>query len=773
MPLGLTVVEVGVWAKCHWCSNGEWGGYGAVIDRLRVLMVLGLVVSALVVGGDLAPGALAVGDANMAACPNEALSGFQASLPDCRAYEVVSQANSHDLANITGSYGWPDGEHVYYSSFLPIPGSELREGVAGRFLATRTASGWVDTPVSPPQGEAPPILSLGTQTNVEPVVFSSDFSQAFVNSPFRNLQESPVVDEADGVSVQRLSLLSPEVETVSLPDSGVITQQMVETPNCVASGGSGGCGMFLGGVSADGSKVFFQTEVPLATVPGTPQPVSDKVHEIYERSEGHTYMAGVMPDGSVPACGVEFAVPPGSTNRAAGHLPGIVAPSGANFVFTASTCTESGLFLRDVLNGTTVPLPGTAFNARAGTGPGEEEKLITWGANKLYEYHVATGVTVEIGPDPGNTDEQTHIADGDVLAYTPDGSYVWFLGLEDGIYRWHEGEGEPMPVPGTQAGGYTQKGFGGTRETPGYGQNIANMPVSTADGAHLLFLDSTSLVPTFDSKGDLEAYVYDDTSGEVTCISCNPAGQPEQTDEDGKGVLLIDTSQISISEERYVTPSPPLISEDGNRAVFETTEALVPQDVNGTEDVYEWSRVNTHGCTAGSANYAAVDDGCLYLLSSGLGKEVPNGQQITDGMHLVGASEELKDVYMQSGEALLPGLDNGVHVYDARIDGGFAHSPSSQSCEAGQCELPAGSVAALGRAETEGFMGPGNKQAIAHGHSSRQVASARKRRLTRALTLCRRRRRGRRRVTCERAARRAYGARASRVTSGREGRGQR
>jgi hypothetical protein len=685
-------------------------GSVVVIVGPRLWKGLGLVALVLVVlGGCLAPVALAVGDANTASCPNGGTSGFQVSLPDCRAYEVVSRANSHDLANIIGSYGWPEGEHVYYTSFLPIPGGEPREGIAGRFLATRTPSEWVSAPVSPLQGGGPKTVTLGVQTHVEPVAFTSDFSQAFVSSPFHNPGESPLRDEANAVSVQRLSLTSPQVETLSLPDSGVLTQGMVGTPGCLALGFANGCGMFLGGASANGGRVFFQTEVMLSTAPGTPQPLSDEVGEIYERSGGHTYLVGVMPDGSVPACGANFAMPPGSTRQAQqGQLPGAVAPSGANVVFSASTCTESSLFLRDVVHGTTVPLPGGTFNARAGTGPGEEEKLITWGSEKLYEYHVATGRTVEIGADPGNTTSQGQMTDGDVLAYTPDGSYVWFLGPEDGVYRWHEGEAGPTPVPGTQLGGYTQTGSG-SEETPGFGQAKANMPVSTPDGADLLFLDSTSLVPSFNSGGDLEAYVYDANNGKVTCISCNPAGAPEQTDEHGKGVRLVDENHVFVAEPRFVTPSPPFISDDGDRAVFETTEALVPQDTNGTEDVYEWSRVNTNGCTVGSPTHAAVDHGCLYLLSSGLGEEVPNTQGITDGTHLVGASENLKDVYMQSGEAFLPGLDNGVHVYDARVDGGFVpHTPSSPGCEAGRCQTAPGESVMIGEPMTETFVGAGN-----------------------------------------------------------------
>ena len=60
--------------------------------RVRKL-VLGLLTLVAVITAGLittAGWALAAGDANESACPNEASSGFRSYLPDCRAYELVS-----------------------------------------------------------------------------------------------------------------------------------------------------------------------------------------------------------------------------------------------------------------------------------------------------------------------------------------------------------------------------------------------------------------------------------------------------------------------------------------------------------------------------------------------------------------------------------------------------------------------------------------------------------------------------------------------------------
>src|SRR5205807_9992657 len=104
-----------------------------------------------------------------------------------------------------------------------------------------------------------------------------------------------------------------------------------------------------------------------------------------------------------------------------------------------------------------------------------------------------------------------------------------------------------------------------------------------------------------------------------------------------------------------------------------------------------------------------------------------------NGTHLVGASENLQDVYMRTSESLLPGLDNASKLYDVRIDGGFPYTPPSHGCEATQCELPAGEAAVLGGSTSETFAGAGNLRHAATRQGKRSTGAASKRRLMRAL----------------------------------------
>jgi hypothetical protein len=746
---------------------------GRLREKAAELAALVAVMAGVPVGGR----AYAAGDANRPVCSvaTESSPGFRALLPDCRAYELVSESNSDDTTNVVGSYGFPEGAHVYYKSYVTTPAVGAGNGLPERFLATRTSSGWVQRAISAPQGEGPSHIALAAQENADGVVFIRGFSEAFVSSPFRDPFEAPQLNQTTGMGVYRLSLGSGAVSLLSLPDSGVLTQATLEGSGAYAGfAETNDWGSFLVGGSADGGRAFFVTTAKLATAPGTPQDTHEASNEIFERAGGHTYLVGVLPDGGVPVCGAEVSQGGGTTvGTERFYSFGAIAPNGANVVFSSpgqnpfgakEPCGEGGLFLRDVVDGTTVQLPGSVFGGRAGTGAGEEEKIFTLGGG-IHEYHVDTGQTTEVG-------------EGLLLTYTPNGARVYYLGPEEGIFVFEEGR-PPVRIPGTQEGGYTLGGgafVGGGEilEASTYGRT-SNMPVSSQDGSDLLFIDTAKLTE-YDNcpevKGEKvchhEAYVYDAKANRVTCISCNSvhrvAGRlaPELIGQ----AQLIDTFSMDGGELQYQNPSPPFISDDGSRAVFETTEALAPQDVNGTMDVYEWEREGAEGCSTESlrlksltesAAYSPVIEGCVYMLSSGLGKEVPNEEGFVAGTHLEGASENLQDVYMQTSESLLPGLDNAAKLYDARVDGGFPYTPSSHGCEAAQCELPAGESAMVGGSGTESFAGPGNaRSGIAHRGKGSSVA--RKRRLARALRACRRQKGRRRRTRCERRAHRRFAA---------------
>jgi WD40-like Beta Propeller Repeat len=720
---------------------------------------------ALVVGG--ASPALGSGDANVASCPDatEASPGFGVPLPDCRAYELVSEANSGDAANITGSYGFPEGVHVYYKSFFPTAGAGARNGGPERFLATRTPSGWRQTAISPPQGRGPSNMTLLMLEDAEGVSFTSDFSTAFVKSPFQDPLEEPQLNQTTGMAVYGLSVDSGTATLVSAPDGEeLLTQGMIEGQNYRGFAEANDWGLFLAGASADGSRAFFVTTAKLKTAPGAPKDTHEASNEIYERTGGHTYLVGVLPDGRVPACGAEVGQGVPSTLSYAHYSYGAIAPSGANVVFFSPgpdsgigvTCGGGGLFLRDVVDGTTVELPGTFFGGRAGVGAGGEEEIFTLATSgAIYEYHVGTGQTTEIGA-------------GDLLAYSADGSRVYYVaegGSSPGIYMYDEGV--TKLIPGTEAGNYRvgEAGTGGglilSNELTVYAQTH-NMPVATPDGSHLLFIDSAQLT-NYDNEGHHEAYVYDADTNAVTCVSCNPSNPSPSSAGQAQ---LIDEFSTDIGEQPYQTPSPPFIANDGSRVVFETTEALVPQDTNRIEDVYEWDREGTTGCNteslhveslAESPAYSPVDGGCIYLLSSGLGVGVPSNSGIIDGTHLVGASENLNDVYMQTSESLLSGTDSASKLYDVRVDGGFPSVEATYGCEPGQCRAGAGVPAAFEAPASIGFAGSGNLEGTT-ASKQKPVKLSRRQKLARVLRACRRQRTRRRRAACERAARARYGA---------------
>ena len=107
--------------------------------------------------------------ASAESCPNAALrSGLSASLPDCRAYEMVTPPYKGGYRVISPGVG-EDGSYVTGHCYSDLAGSGNDDELEGAaYLFSRTASGWVTTPILPPITEFRESLFLGFLGSVRP-----------------------------------------------------------------------------------------------------------------------------------------------------------------------------------------------------------------------------------------------------------------------------------------------------------------------------------------------------------------------------------------------------------------------------------------------------------------------------------------------------------------------------------------------------------------------------------------------------------------------------
>ncbi len=670
---------------------------------LRVRIVCAVVLSGLV---GLATVVLPA-TAGAESCPNEQIRAEQGAtrLPDCRAFEMVTPEIKSDDNQIESAYGFPDGNHVFYASFLPLPGAQ--NGNNTRLLGTRTPNGWKTTPLTFPAPGGNSGGFLGGLGELPAVAFASGYTEALFTAPFK---EAPLDETSTEFgNVYRLNLESGDVSLAALPDSGPLTSSMDQY------------GTFIAGVSENGAHVLFQTAGRLPTAPGTPEdtePESVSAEELYDRTGGHTYLVSVLPDGSIPPNGV---LGQNASPEYPGLSYGAVSPDGSNVVFEVKGACGNECVARVYLrenDSRTIELAGGAHGGAFAGRSADGSKVFTGGIvtttgvagqyqlGGLYEYDVASGTTTTI------------TADGQLVASSADGSRVYYLVEEEsvygsgmknanpGLYLWEGGRSKPIP----NAGGFASSAVNNSGWSPFTYQN--NLAVATPDGASLLFLDTAKLT-SYNNFGPrckneredpepgncAEAYVYNASTGAVTCVSCNPTGAPPL----GNASLLAFGGESNYFSDPNVDPlQPPSssgeISPDGSRVFFETTDALVPQDTNGLPDVYEW------------------ENGRIYLISSGEGI---NGSQFS------GASGTGDDVFITTVDRLAPQDDeNSTEIYDARVDGGFPYRPFSPGCDSGQCQGPQTPAPNFGPPASATFVGLGNPVAPVTAQAVRAKAKA-------------------------------------------------
>jgi hypothetical protein len=253
----------------------------------------------------------------------------------------------------------------------------------------------------------------------------------------------------------------------------------------------------------------------------------------------------------------------------------------------------------------------------------------------------------------------------------------------------------------------------------------------------------------------------------LSCASCNPTGARPQGifDREAFPGLLVDRprtwgnhwiassipgfTQYSVDQTNYQSR----YLSDSGRLFFNSSDALVPQDANGKEDVYEYEPDGIGSC--------ALQVGCANLISSGSSAEESA---------FLDASTSGDDVFfMTAAQLVVSDIEpEDFDVYDAHVC--TSESPCSpeattapplcvttDSCRAASPPQPL----IFGPPPSATFNGAGNAPpaaAPAAKPSSKPAAKpTRAQLLTKALSACRKKQNRAKRLSCEKQARKRYG----------------
>ena len=249
------------------------------------------------------------------------------------------------------------------------------------------------------------------------------------------------------------------------------------------------------------------------------------------------------------------------------------------------------------------------------------------------------------------------------------------------------------------------------------------------DGRLLTFMSQASLTG-YDNHdaasgiADEEVFLFDSSTGKLVCPSCSstgarPEGVLDNLASNGNRGLLVDRLHIwgghwlaaSVpgwtSFENGRTVRQPRYLADGGRLFFDSPVALVSQDGNRKEDVYEYEPAGQGTCTATSPTFVSSSGGCVNLLS--------NGSSGSESAFLDADADGANAFFLTTSQLAAGDQDSAFDVYDARSCSTLepclaAPVEVSGPCTSAEACRP-GSVAGQDRTETPASVapvGPGN-----------------------------------------------------------------
>ena len=639
-----------------------------------------------------------------------------AGLPDGRVYEPVSPVGfdqdvniyipgaNYDLtagikegsSNAHGINADPylpfqaavDGEAVVYAGDPPPTGgtSSQGEGKGNEYLATRSpGGGWTQVAIETGAPlETAPIKKRGAHAQYR--AFTSDLSVGILEGPIVPVTGAPL-EYHDVYAHAMTGGVDGGYESLftTVPDrTGEELKTAVNSEQAPYAGANAGTGM----VRAY-SHLLFESNADLLEGEGQlEQEVREDVrkevearkhgelsHYLYDHVGGKLYLVDVLPDGSVAAGGafgsIQGAETVDSNNGGGPDFTRVISADGSRVVWTyapeAEVEQDYGVLHRSralyVRENDTQPqspvgpeeeclIPADACTVQVDKAVGGEGifqgastdgSKVFFTKGDLYEYDLENGQTTDLSPG---------VEVKGVAGISENGEYVYYVDSNNNIVLWHAGVTTRVAT-----GAATSDDDVDTEDeiATDYAGEIGSRTAEvTPDGHSLVFM-----------SGD-NVYLYEVSSGKLTCVSCDPTGEAQVPTNASTPLSSSVGAVLPIS--RQATYQPRWISEDGSRVFFESAQPLVPQATNGWLNVYEWERDGTGSCQQ--------TQGCIFLLSSGSDPE---------NSYLLDVSANGNDVFIITRAQLVAQDRNDLDdVYDVRVGGvrpGVAPECSGTDCQ--------------------------------------------------------------------------------------------
>jgi DNA-binding beta-propeller fold protein YncE len=687
-------------------------------------------------------------------------AGGELLLPDARHWQLVSPPDKRgsriEPINEAGIIeAAAAGGAITYLANAPLEPSPPGAAGKSQALSSRSPDGWSTRDISLPHQSA---TGLAVGPGQEYKFFNGDLSLSAVQ-PFGQFdpllseeatESTAYLHDLDGSCGSRCyrPLVTGKAGIANVPAGTAFGREAL----CVPRGGaeltnaSIVCGPEIVGASDDLSHLILRSAAPLVAGAGE--------NQLYVWSAGELSQLSLLPDGrpAPPAPPASFATNGDRTARRA------VSTDGSRIEWEA----EGMLYQRDSLaggGGETAQLDEGAGCGTCESGGGQFQ-IASIDGRRLF-FTDTRRLTADSGAEPGvkheadlyecrmvlegtrphcdltdltpaNGGEGANVQ-GDVLGASEDGEYIYFVAL--GAQAGSNATGH-SPTPGQPNLYLRHDGTATFIATLSNGDGhdwfpLVGQPARVSPNGHFLALMSQANLTGYDNRDatsgqpTAEVYLFDAATMTLRCASCDPSGaRPVGVEyhplEPGSGGLvggptgtwlpeglvaanLPGTEAPQVVEGRY---QPRYLSNEG-RLFFNTINPLVPQDSNGTQDVYEYEPPGVggeSGCKETSETFSSRSGGCVSLISSG-----SSSQESA----FLDASESGDDVFFLTYSRLAKAdTDNALDIYDAHSCTAsvpcLPEPPAPpEPCKGEGCQAH-GAASAEPSPSTSQFVGPGN-----------------------------------------------------------------